>query len=429
MSSLQSPVTGVQPDATADIASQLKVLVVDDSRLQRRIVTLNLTKWGFSVLEAESGLDALEICKAQPIDLILSDWMMPGMDGLEFCREFRKLDRDRYGYFILLTSKTEKNDVAMGLDIGADDFLSKPVSSAELKARIRAGTRVLDMEGRLIEQNAVVQDAYDELQTLYDSVNKDLIEAEKFQQSLIPLRHLEVAGGELSVMFQSSNHVGGDLVGFFSFSPDRLGIFSLDVSGHGVSSALLTARLAGYLSPNSKEQNVAFERSEDGSYSLRDPADMARVLNDRMADEVDTEHYFTLCYADIDLTSGKVRMVQAGHPHPVVFNPENGVKFLGEGGPPIGLVPDMEFDTVTFDIAPGDRLFLYSDGVTECQNRNDDLLDEDGLKAILNRNLSGSGPEFIADIMWELTSFAEERPFGDDVSAILFEYRETVKQT
>ncbi len=72
--------------------------------------------------------------KNRDIDLVLSDWMMPEMDGLEFCKEFRKLDRSRYGYFILLTSKNEKNDVAQGLDIGADDFLSKPVNSARIKS-------------------------------------------------------------------------------------------------------------------------------------------------------------------------------------------------------------------------------------------------------------------------------------------------------
>lgn len=173
-----------------DIAGQLCILVVDDSKLQRRIVSLSLKKWGFKVIKATSGLEALNICKEQAIDLVISDWMMPEMDGLEFCNEFRKLDRARYGYFILLTSKNKKNDVAQGLDIGADDFLSKPVNFAELKARIRAGTRVLDMEQKLIDQNESVVSALEELQNLYEEVNKDLAEAEKLQQSLVPIRHV-----------------------------------------------------------------------------------------------------------------------------------------------------------------------------------------------------------------------------------------------
>lgn len=411
---------------TQDIAGQLRVLVVDDSKLQRRIVSLSLKKWGFKVIEAASGLEALNICKAQAIDLVISDWMMPEMDGLEFCSEFRKLDRERYGYFILLTSKNEKNDVTQGLDIGADDFLSKPVNSAELKARIRAGTRVLDMEQKLIDQNETVVSALEELQNLYEEINKDLAEAEKLQQSLVPVRHRELPSGEVSLLFQSNSHVGGDLVGFFSFSDSRLGLYSIDVSGHGISSALLTARLAGYLSAHNKEQNVAFDRLPTGEYVHRDPALIAETLNQLMMDELETEHYFTLAYADINLADGTVQMVQAGHPHPVVSNPDSGVKYYGDGGPPIGLMPDMEFETFEFQLKKGDRLFLYSDGVTECQNADGELLDENGLEKILLKHHSGSGPEFMKDLIWELTAFANEYPFGDDISGILFEFKEFV---
>ena len=132
------------------------VLVVDDSRSQRRIVSAFLKRWGFSVREADCADAALELCRTAPPDLVLSDWMMPGMSGPEFCREFRGLTRDTYGYFILLTSKSEKNDIAHGLDAGADDFLTKPINAAELRARIAAGERILRMERELTEKNRLV---------------------------------------------------------------------------------------------------------------------------------------------------------------------------------------------------------------------------------------------------------------------------------
>lgn len=106
------------------------------------------------------------------------------------------------------------------------------------------------------------------------------------------------------------------------------------------------------------------------------------------------------------------------------FNPDTGVKYYGDGGPPIGLMPDLEFETFNVTLKKGDRLFLYSDGVTECQNAAGDLLDEDGLEQILLKHNSGSGPEFMNDLMWELTAFADEMPFGDDVSGILFEFKD-----
>ena len=119
-----------------------RVLVVDDSRMQRRILAAQIAGAGYEVVEAGSGAEALALCAREPPDLILSDWMMPGMSGLDFCRAFRAMPRDSYGYFILLTSKTEKGKVAQGLDVGADDFLTKPVDRHELRARVRTITRL-----------------------------------------------------------------------------------------------------------------------------------------------------------------------------------------------------------------------------------------------------------------------------------------------
>ncbi|MBR9864347.1 MAG: fused response regulator/phosphatase [Rhodobacteraceae bacterium] len=401
----------------------LCVLVVDDSILQRRIVALSLRKWGYSVFEASSGVEALAICTSEKIDLVLSDWMMPEMDGLEFCKQFRQLARESYGYFILLTSKNEKNDVAEGLDIGADDFLSKPVNSAELKARIRAGVRVLEMEQTLIAQNTTLANTLDELQTLYEGMNKDLLEAEKLQKSLIPPPFRKGDFGDMSVLFQPSSHVGGDLVGFFNFTETRLGLYSIDVSGHGVSSALFTARLAGYLSAHNREQNVAFEHVGGEKYRQLPPAEIAASLNQLIIEELATELYFTMVFTDLDLTTGRVEMVQAGHPHPVLWTASQGACFLGRGGPPIGLLPDMNYETVTFSIAPGDRLLLYSDGLTECQNFAGDLLDDADLLRMMDRRSKSTGAQFLLDLTCDLTEFAGGRPFYDDLSAIMFEFK------
>jgi phosphoserine phosphatase RsbU/P len=105
------------------------VLVVDDSRAQRHMLSMQLKRWGYRVSDSDSALAALGICATQDIDIVISDWMMPGLTGLEFCRRFRNLGRENYGYFILLTSKSEKTEIADGLEAGADDFLAKPVSA------------------------------------------------------------------------------------------------------------------------------------------------------------------------------------------------------------------------------------------------------------------------------------------------------------
>jgi len=180
--------------------AQRPVLVVDDSKAQRKILQMQLTRWGYQVTEAASGDEALTLCRAQDFDIVLSDWMMPGMTGLEFCKAFRALPRDGYGYFILLTSKSEKTEIADGLENGADDFLTKPVNADELRARLRAGERILGMQDELVEKNRLIGSTLAELQKLYDSLDRDLIEARKLQQTLVRDRLRDFGAGKAALM-------------------------------------------------------------------------------------------------------------------------------------------------------------------------------------------------------------------------------------
>lgn len=400
------------------------MLVVDDSRLQRKILSSSLKRWGYEVMEAESGEAALELCEQRLPELILSDWMMPGMSGIEFCKAFRGLSADSYSYFILLTSKSEKNDVAEGLDAGADDFLTKPVDGHELRARLTAGQRILEMQRELTLKNQVITETLDELQRLYDSLDSDLIEAKQLQQSLVRERAKAFDGGDLALMLRSSGHVGGDLVGFFPAAEGHLGLFSIDVSGHGISSALMTARLAGYLSATALDQNIALEKTETG-YRSRPPAEAIRTLNEMVLDEMETEHYFTMILADIDLATGRVVIGQAGHPHPVIQRADGTLEQDGTGGFPVGLMAGVTFSQFEMQLSPGDRLLILSDGVTECPASEGEFLGEDGLEQLLPDLEQVTGEAFFEALIHRMTEISGLTEFPDDVSGLLFEFTGT----
>jgi diguanylate cyclase (GGDEF)-like protein len=128
----------------------VKILVADDDAVSRRLLEVTLQRWGYDVVVAEDGARAWEILQGEAApQLAILDWMMPGLDGLQLCREVRSLGEQRYVYLLLLTAKSEKEDLVKGLDAGADDFLTKPFDAQELRARVRAGIRLLELQEKL----------------------------------------------------------------------------------------------------------------------------------------------------------------------------------------------------------------------------------------------------------------------------------------
>ncbi|MEM8632709.1 MAG: SpoIIE family protein phosphatase [Pseudomonadota bacterium] len=399
-----------------------RILVVDDSRLQRRILTSSLRKAGHDVLEAADGSEALEVCKNAAVDIVISDWMMPGMTGLELCRAFRDTPRAGYGYFILLTSKSEKGEIAEGLNAGADDFLTKPVNADELRARIIAGERILQMHRELTEKNRQIGENLAEISTLYEALDRDLGEARKLQQSLVPERHVQFDGSELAFALRPAGHVGGDLVGYFPIDAANIGIFAIDVSGHGVSSALMTARLAGLLSGASPSQNIALVRAPDGTPKALPPADAVRRLNDLTLGELETEHYFTLLLAQLNLETGEMVFCQAGHPDPLLRRASGAVETLGDGGLPVGLIPGADFTQHRVRLRAGDALLIYSDGVTEYEDARGAQFGDDRLRDCFAELRGAETAVALDSLTAELERFSGGVPPLDDVSGVLFSF-------
>lgn len=384
------------------------ILVADDSTAQRRMLALQLARWGYHVVEANDGKEALALARARDFDFVLSDWMMPGLTGPELCRAFRALPRDGYGYFVLLSARSDKTDIAAGLESGADDFLAKPINATELLARLHAGERILGMQMELRRRNA-------DLERLYAALRRDLEEARDFQSSLLPDPQLSLGPATATFMVQPSGHLGGDLVGHFGIDDHRIALWSLDIAGHGVASALLAARLAGLLSDRSRDQNLAFR---DGQ-PLR-PAQVVDRLNRLLCNDRRSDQYLTMLYAELCLTTGTVTLVQAGHPHPVLLTAQGPVA-LGTGGFPVGLIPEADFAETTVMLAKGDRLAIPSDGITECPGASGDL-GQDGLVRLLPSLSRTRGRPLNDALLQALSDHAGTRDFPDDVSAIILDW-------
>jgi diguanylate cyclase (GGDEF)-like protein len=191
------------------------VLVVDDDAVHSRQLEVILGRWGYRVLTARNGREALRLLAEEgPVQLVVADWMMPEMDGLELCGRIRSDFTDPYVYVILVTARDRRDDIVAGLDAGADDYLAKPIHHGELRARIRAGERIIDLQNRLLaaQERLRVEATHDALTGLWNrrailaNLERELHRAGREGSSiavaLIDLDH-----------FKSVNDTHGHLVG------------------------------------------------------------------------------------------------------------------------------------------------------------------------------------------------------------------------
>ncbi len=391
------------------------VLIVEDSPVYRRLLARMLAQWGYTVSEAENGVAALDILANQLVSLVISDWEMPEMDGLSLCREIRSRQFGHYVYVILLTAREAPDDLTLGFDAGADDFLSKPVEQSELRARLHAGARVLSLESTLAARNARLSEALRQIE-------QDLEVAARIQQSVLPAHQQRHQDYFSDWIFLPSAWVSGDIFNVFPLD-NHLGFYCVDVSGHGVGAAMMSLAVARQFLHGRAVERFLFTADNE----VASPAEVVRILNGRFcSDEVEIVSYFTMIYGVIDLATGEGRLCQAGHPTPFIVTPEGEARTVGNGGAPVGLMPDLCWTDVNFSLAAGERLCLFSDGITECENLVGEQFGQMRLQASIQ---AGAGltlnellPQFARHLVhWRSGDNKEPLAMADDVSLLVIE--------
>jgi sigma-B regulation protein RsbU (phosphoserine phosphatase) len=345
--------------------------------------------------------------------------MMTGLDGPGLCRRIREKPGESYIYIILLTARTKMVDLVEGMESGADDFVEKPFNKEELKVRIKAGERIMALEQDLEEKNRELQVSYAKLQVAYEVMSRDMEAAARIQRSLIPEKAATVLGYRFDWLFCPSSFVAGDTFNIFRLDEEHLCFYLLDVAGHGIPAALLSTSLSRVLSP-SQQGGLLKRISPDGKgYVIASPREVVRELNNRFESSGEMAEYFTIVYGIINTVDGRVVLTQAGHPSPLYLTSEGECREIGDGGFPVGMIPDIDYEERELVMAPGGRLFIYSDGITEC-------LDRDGMKYFsrvgLTSSLEACRDRSLRELMEcleaTLVAFKGSREFLDDVSLL-----------
>lgn len=385
-----------------------KILIADDHELSRFKLQNDLEKWGHEVTAAEDGEQAWELFQKKPFSIVITDWMMPKLDGLELVKMIRSAESSDYVYIIMLTAKAEKHDIVLGMGAGADDFLTKPFHRDELQVRLRAGIRITNLNRELHESNRRLQCSREA--------------AARIQQSFLPMVKPQIAGYGFAWDHKPCGELGGDMFNMVVLDEKHIGLYVLDVTGEGVPAALLATTLSRVLSPASEGSSVLFERSVDGpSTRIREPGEVARELNRQFGTQ-EGKQFFTLAYGVLNLESRTFQFTSAGHP-PLLHQRAGGAPcMLDVEGSPIGMDPDCtDFPQRSVPLEPGDRLLLYSDGLPDTLRGDGEVFGAARLLECVQR-LSGQPLErLVGSLMEELQGWRGDAALNDDVSILAFE--------
>lgn len=261
-----------------------------------------------------------------------------------------------------------------------------------------------------------------------ERMRQDLRRAADVQRTLLPSRPPKLEGANLAWKLEPTDELAGDTLNVVRLDEHHLALYVLDVSGHGVSSALLSVTLNHWLSPD-RGQSGLFTKGRGDTYRIVSPVEVARKLNRQFPMDVETAQYFTLLYGILDTRTYDFAYVTAGHPPPVLLSEDGEVKQLPGTGVPIGLVADAAFGQHAIRLDAGDRLYLFSDGLFEAGNRDGEEFGIDRMLSVIEASRD-QDLELSNDRLFDaVRSWRVGAPFPDDLSILSLEVTEGPRRT
>lgn len=267
---------------------------------------------------------------------------------------------------------------------------------------------------------------FHEVDRSHRQLKADLSAAGRVQRALLPQTAPRLNEAEVGWMFTACSHVAGDMFNVFALDDEHLGVWVLDVSGHGVPAALLSVSVSRVLHPNSRQGGLLrrAKLGAPGASELVAPAQVARELNRRFPQSNVAGLYFTLLYGILDTARGAFTYVRCGHPAPIRVESQASrvYEVESDGCLPVGIFENCEFHDEMVQLSPGDRLVLYTDGITECSSLEGDF-GEGRLLEVLGRQKSHDSSALMESLKAELALHASGQRQRDDQTAVCITWR------
>ncbi len=404
-----------EPNATIEKpAAPERVLLVDDNPTNLQVLFQTLDGRGYKLLIAKSGDDALKIARKANPQLVLLDIMMPGMDGYEVCRQLKADPEIQETAVIFLSALGETKDKVKGLELGAVDYITKPFQADEVIARVNTHLTIHRLKQSLAARN-------EQLQAANERMKQDLEAAARVQQSLLPDAAPPTERADFAWTYRPCDELAGDALNMFKIDDRHIGVYVVDVSGHGVASALLAVSVTRNLSPQPGRVSLITEPSAEGGLSIVSPSEVASRLNAMYPMDFKARLYFCLLYGVFDTETRELRFVSAGTPGPIRHRPGEGARVFDVPATPIGLFQESEYEDTTLELQPGDRIYLHSDGINEARNADGEDLGRKRMCVVLEEAATGTLELSMEALIGEAVNWRGSENLADDVALVAME--------
>jgi serine phosphatase RsbU (regulator of sigma subunit)/serine/threonine protein kinase len=374
--------------------SESRVLIVDDVKANVDVLVQAL-RGDYKISVALNGESAIRTAEKTPPDLVLLDILMPGIDGYEVCRRLRCAAATAEVPIMFLSSLEEVGSKALGFEVGANDYLTKPFEILEVKARVRSHLKARAFSLAVKEQMA-----------------SELRIAREIQHGILPsdiASHTQGTGLEIGAVLEPAKEVGGDLYEVVRLEDGRVVVAVGDVSGKGIPAALFMA--------------VATTLIRMMAHQQKSPQDIVRQVSDALAAQNPRNMFVTLFCATFDPVKGLMTCANAGHLSPVLIRSGHAPSLPFPASALVaGVFPGMEVGSQTMQLHPGDTLVLYTDGVTEAFNADKEMFLESRLLKQLAREPGHSAAETVANVLKAVRQHAGASPQSDDITILAVRY-------
>ena len=374
-----------------------KILVVDDEpdleplMLQRMRRHIRAGRYKF--VFAQNGIEALErLNEDNEIDMVLSDINMPRMDGLTLLEQIPKVDPNIRS--VIVSAYGDMKNIRTAMNRGAFDFVTKPLDFADLQITIdRTLSHMTEWREALSSRDKLV------------ALQNELNVASQIQQSILPTDFPRGTDFEIYASMEPARNVGGDFFDVLTLDAGLVGVAIADVSDKGVPAALFMMSSRTLL--------------KGSAIGMGEPGQVLGEVNDLLHEDNDTGMFVTILYAVYSTSSGEFTYANGGHNSPLIVHPDGSSSLLPlTGGIALGVVPDIPYQQQSINLAPGDLVFLYTDGVTEAMNAEEEEFGVERLQEVFATNPPRDPKEANEAVFKAVGDFAGDTPQSDDITCL-----------